>query len=168
MTVMTTRSIRGAIIIDYQKWLGVKDVLDSRLRGNDMDGHCLSLGIITVLLLVTVLLLGTTFAADAEPIVLYDLQYADAIDAKDPRQLEMAWDHCHLVSALQGIVNRQSPRLYVLFVESNHRKINIDQYWLDYLRKPGNWLDRRPLRKVDGLVNLVQQFCRRDQRRCRL
>jgi hypothetical protein len=104
------------------------------------------------------LISGGVFAAEPEPIILYDLQYANAIDAKDPRQLEMAWDHCHLVSALQGIVNRDAPRLYILSVESNHRKINIDQYWLDYLRKPGNWLAERPIRKVEGLVNLVRQF----------
>jgi hypothetical protein len=37
----------GAILIEHSQGFGVRDVLDSRLRGNNMDAQCLSLEFVT-------------------------------------------------------------------------------------------------------------------------
>ena len=58
------------------------------------------------------------------------LDVADIEDIPGDEQL--------LFATLQGIVNRDAPRLYVRFVEAGGR--NVDDYWLDKLSEPGQWL----------------------------
>jgi hypothetical protein len=57
------------------------------------------------------------------------------------------------VACLQGVINRESPRLYVL-----SKKSTRPQYWLDLLSKDGRWLagrDPKPLEDLDALVKLA-------------
>lgn len=100
-------------------------------------------------------------SAGVEPIRLYDLTWAARFDAKDPHQVADAWDHCHAVATLQGIVNRKGPRLYVRYV--NVRGRNVDDYWLDRLREPGGWLAGRRIQRVPDIEALLREF-RRDIR----
>jgi len=92
------------------------------------------------------------------PIRIYDLRYTLKIDPGKPEQVRMAWDHCHAVSALQGLVNRREPLLYVTFVDSQHRKTNVDDYWLEKLSGPGQWLQGRETKVVGNIVDLVRIF----------
>ena len=62
-----------------------------------------------------------------DPIRLFNLDYTLERNIDGPEDLHLAWDHVHTVATLQGIVNRDSPRLYVFFVEN--QSINIDRYW---------------------------------------
>ncbi len=101
---------------------------------------------------------GIAAGAESEPIRFYDLTYAAKIDLNDAEQVRTAWDHCHVVAALQGIVNRSEPRLYVRFVQSPHFDQNIDDYWLEKLTGPGQWLAGRRVEKVGSIEELVQQF----------
>ncbi|MBI2516316.1 MAG: hypothetical protein HYV95_05315 [Opitutae bacterium] len=55
------------------------------------------------------------------------------------------------MACLQGIINREVPRLYVLS-DKNTRP----QYWLDLLSKEGRWLEGRPRVAVAGLDALVR------------
>jgi len=100
-----------------------------------------------------------TSAEFAGTIVLYDLTHLHRIDFSDSRQRRQAWDELHLVTALQGIVNRRQPRLYVLFVGDDGRG-GTDLYWLEHLRKQGEWLDRAKIEKVTDVLELVQRFRR--------
>jgi hypothetical protein len=64
-----------------------------------------------------------------------------------------SYDEAMAVACLQGIINRQSPRFYVL-----SRKNSRPQYWLDVLSKDGRWLEGRklkPLANIDSLIALV-------------
>lgn len=90
------------------------------------------------------------------PIALYDLTYALKYDANDPAQVSDAWDHAHVVSTLQGIVNRDAPLLYVRFVESG--RIQVDDYWLEKFRAPGGWLANRPIQPIASLPALIGRF----------
>jgi hypothetical protein len=83
---------------------------------------------------------------------VFDLHYT--------RQLvpRMAYDHAHLVSALQGLVNRTRPRLYVRFVEVGDR--DVDGYWMDCLREPGRWLEKAALETLSEIPGLVKAFRR--------
>ena len=66
----------------------------------------------------------------------------------------MAWDHCHTLATLQGVVNRTGPNLYITFVERG--KSDIDKFWYDKFRRGGGWLsfgDFAALTSSSRLVN---------------
>jgi len=111
-----------------------------------------------VSLLVHVVVLCATSMAWAGPVTVFDLRYTLKIDTNDPVQVQMAWEHCHAVAALQGLVNRDTPRLYVRFVDSQHRRRNVDDYWLAKATAQGGWLEGSEIREIDDIVNLVRQF----------
>jgi hypothetical protein len=62
-----------------------------------------------------------------------------------------SYDESVAVACLQGIINRQSPEVYVL-----SRKSTRPQYWLDLLSKEGHWLEGRELKPVGDLSALVR------------
>src|SRR5690606_35689996 len=70
-------------------------------------------------------------ATVTEPLWLYDLAHLYQLDLDDPAQAARAYDELHFVATLQGIVNRDLPRLHVHFVTHNELgTIDIDDYWL--------------------------------------
>lgn len=102
---------------------------------------------------------GAAPANDAEPIYLYDLRYATGGDVGDAAHVLRAWDHAHTIAALQGLANRQAPRLYLLAVMSQIRRGEcIDSYWLDYLQRTGVVPADRPVKTIDDVETLVQTF----------
>jgi hypothetical protein len=109
-------------------------------------------------LVVVALILVVPSARGGAAIKVYDLRYALNIDADRGEQVEAAWDHCHAVAALQGIVNREEPWLYVRFVESRYRRANVDDYWLEKLGEEGQWLEGRKSEEVGDIVELVEAF----------
>lgn len=108
-------------------------------------------------------MLGATtvpLAADAQttdkPLLTYDLAHLYSLDLGDPAQAEQAYDELQLVATVQGIVNRTRPRLYAHFVTHNEfGNIDIDQYWLNELRRPGGLLADRPLHALGSLDELL-------------
>ena len=86
---------------------------------------------------VLLLMIYTAFA-NAE-IGIYDLRYTLNTDLNTKEGLDVAWDDVHAVSTLQGVVNRDAPRLYVYFVmEGNH---DIDG--INIVRKVNGCMDVR-------------------------
>jgi hypothetical protein len=64
-----------------------------------------------------------------------------------------SYDEAMAVACLEGILNRESPQIYVL-----SRKNTRPQYWLDLLSKDGRWLQGRevkPLSNIGVLVDLA-------------
>ena len=94
----------------------------------------------------------------AEPIVVYDLRYTNHLDVQNKASINRVWDHCHLVSAFQGLVNRSAPRLYIYYVDSQILPKNIDRYWLDLYRKEGQWLADRAIEPMESLSALLMRF----------
>lgn len=102
---------------------------------------------------------GGRAAAATEPIVVYDLARLYDLDLANPAQAAAAYDELHLVSTLQGIVNRDRPRLYLHFVtHSEFGSIDIDAYWLDELQAPGGLLHDRPVKQIATLDELIAYF----------
>jgi hypothetical protein len=66
------------------------------------------------------------------------------------------WDPLHTLATLQGIVNRQSPRLYLFYIEN--AGINIDRYWWDKYRQEGKWLEKATVTQCRDMVELVTLF----------
>ena len=51
-----------------------------------------------------------------EPVVYCDLTPLFALDLKDDTARRRFWDETHLAVALQGLVNRSSPRLFLRYI----------------------------------------------------
>lgn len=86
---------------------------------------------------------------------LYDLHYTLETDLSTSEGRDIAWDDVHVVSALQGIVNRDVPQLYV-FVDRDH--LDIDKYWLNKYRKKGQWLYRKETITYNTIEDLVSAY----------
>lgn len=93
-----------------------------------------------------------------EVIGLYDLHYTLETDLETTEGRNVAWDDVHLVSALQGIVNRDIPQLYVFFVD--REQLDIDKYWLNKYRKKGQWLYRKETVTYNTIEDLVVAYGR--------
>jgi len=85
---------------------------------------------------------------------LFDAAYLH--DEKIPN--DRYWDEMHLIASIQGIANREAPRLYILFV--GDRNGRIDRQWLDYLREDDGWLRGWEVVEVKGIENLIRTFRR--------
>ena len=114
--------------------------------------------VLLIWIVTSMSLASSLWAADAGAIALYDLRYTLRIDTNKTSDVRMAWDHCHAVAALQGLANRRAPALYVRFIESQHGRGNVDDYWLAKLSAPQQWLAGRPVEPVANIVDLVERF----------
>ncbi|MHA4895954.1 GxGYxYP domain-containing protein [Pedobacter sp. PWIIR3] len=111
----------------------------------------------TRLIVVTLVLASyTSFSQNVKQIRLFDLSYTLTSDFNDQQNLKTSWEDVHLVSSLQGIVNRDSPRLYTFFVANGD--INIDRYWWNMYRRPGKWLHGADTIVYTDIVSLVSAF----------
>ncbi len=88
----------------------------------------------------------------AEPIVYFDLTPILSLDLQDPVQRWRLFDETHLAVALQGLVNRTAPRLFLRYVRS------ADDFWWEQMTASGGWLEGRPVVKVASLNDLLERF----------
>ena len=108
------------------------------------------LKIIVVLLLVA----NATFAGNK--IGIYDLRYTLQADLSTAQGLNLAWDDVHAVSTLQGVVNRDTPRLYVYFVMEGNN--DIDGYWWNKYSRKGEWLYGRETQTYRTMEELFTAY----------
>ncbi|MDR1224840.1 MAG: hypothetical protein LBL07_18480 [Tannerella sp.] len=90
------------------------------------------------------------------PVTLFDMGYLNRLDVNRPEDARTVWEHVHAAATLQGIVNREKPRLYLFYVESGG--VNIDRYWWDRYRQPGKWLGNVSEEQAGDVVELVTKF----------
>lgn len=107
---------------------------------------------LAVCLAVTFLYPLPATAEAPESIVVHDLTGLRALDLSREEERLRLWDTCHVVSALQGLVNRSEPRLYIRFIEP------WDSYWLRWMASPGHWLESTVQEEVEGLEALLERF----------
>lgn len=93
-----------------------------------------------------------------EPIIVYDLEYARNVDRDSPKEMRRSWDETFLIAALQGLANRDRPRIYIFYVRQHG--ISIDRYWFDLFRSPmpdgsPGWLQDREVRQIESLGELL-------------
>ncbi len=113
----------------------------NRLNGRRKSGFACALGALSVCL--------STFAgvvaderAPANQLFTYTVKPLSA-----PAD---TYDEALAVACLQGIINREAPRLYVLSASDARPK-----YWLEKLSAPGRWLHQRPIEPLGDLDALV-------------
>ena len=109
-----------------------------------------------VLLFFFVFAAGIIDAKHQEPIVYIDMRYTLKADYRDSLAVIGVWDDLHTISALQGIVNRDNPRLYIEYVED--RGCSIDAYWWNRYRGEGEWLYGRDTIQLGSVEEVVRYF----------
>ena len=65
---------------------------------------------------------------------VFNLQPYLQQDVSDAEIAKRHWDSCHLAAAVQGLANRDAPRLYLRAIQP------ADDYWWEWMCAPGGWL----------------------------
>ncbi len=91
-------------------------------------------------------------APAATPVYVYDMSELNALDLHDPVNARRAWDTAHLVSSVQGIVNREAPVLFVRFMA------HPDDFWWAEFTREGGWLEGRPVKHLESVEALLRKF----------
>jgi hypothetical protein len=94
--------------------------------------------------------------SNSESIGLFDLKYSLHYELNDPQRVESMWDDIHAASTLQGIVNRDAPRLFINYVVESG--IEIDTYWWYKYRQPGKWLHNKDTVVYHDIVELIEGY----------
>ncbi|HEY5914258.1 MAG TPA: GxGYxYP domain-containing protein [Verrucomicrobiae bacterium] len=99
-------------------------------------------------------------AASSSPAVVYtfDARPLNQLDLQQPGNAFTVWDSLHVLAALQGLANRDSPQLYLFYC--SEFGVDTDQFWFDWLRAEDGWLKGREVRKLASLEEVVQAFRR--------
>ena len=85
-------------------------------------------------------------------IYIFDITDMMRVDVHNEAERYRAWDTAHLITALQGIVNRDEPRLYIRAITPP------DDYWWHKLRQPNEWLGDANVVAIDSLDELIEIF----------
>ncbi len=88
----------------------------------------------------------------AGELVYYDMTSLFDLDLKDPVQRRRFWDETHLVASLQGLANRESPKLYIRYNKEP------DDFWWNMITAPEGWLHGKKIKKIEGLESLLSHF----------
>ncbi len=108
----------------------------------------------TALSLLMLLFALSVWAAPAR-MDTYDLSYLSrALDGSREALID-AWDEMHLLVAMQGIANREEPKLYFLYKGNNG---SLDQFWLDKMREDGAWLHKTRVNGISGFSALYEKY----------
>lgn len=111
---------------------------------------------------VVALLTWTVCAADAaatKTVHVLDARLLKNLDRSQPDKAAEAWDTMHALAALQGIVNRDAPRFYLLYCAEFG--VETDQFWLDWLRGEDGWLRQAEVVPLASLKQAVVAFRKR-------
>jgi len=80
------------------------------------------------------------------------------LSLSDTNQVAQLWDTMHTLAAVQGLANREAPRLYVLFCAGFG--VETDQFWLDWLRGEDGWLKDRQMVGLGSVEEVLRTFKR--------
>ncbi|MDD3310420.1 MAG: GxGYxYP family putative glycoside hydrolase, partial [Dysgonamonadaceae bacterium] len=109
-----------------------------------------------LLVSVVIMLLSSCVVRGSDVIGMFDLKYTLKYDLADSAQVESLWDDIHAISTLQGVVNRDKPRLYINYVVNSG--IEIDSYWWNMYRQPGKWLHGRDTLVYNDIVQVIDAY----------
>ena len=89
-------------------------------------------------------------------IVVLDLSRWRDINSKDSIGVVRLWETMHLTSTLQGIVNRDAPRLYIKYISTEG--VDVDEFWWDKCVGEGKWLAGRRIITLYDPVKALDIF----------
>lgn len=102
-------------------------------------------------------------STESREMVVLDLRRTLEIEFQDE---ERGYDAAKAVGALQGIVNRDAPRLFVVYLPNRmalERGLHLpepclDLYWLHHLREEGRFLAERSIRETTDVWEALAEF----------
>lgn len=94
---------------------------------------------------------------DDAPLYVFDL---DAYLQRFPDNKVWQYDVIAFLTAMQGLVNRHRPQLYLNFVHENYsvHGMNVDQFWLGRITSRGGFLHGVETHVIDELEDLIDIF----------
>lgn len=106
-------------------------------------------------LLNAALIMAAALGAPEQPLYTFDMQ---AELERHEGDSVLQYDLLKFTAALQGLANRDAPRLWLRFLEGAGQDgtINIDDYWLDHFQE--GWLEDTPIVALDSLEALFAEF----------
>jgi len=78
------------------------------------------------------------------------------VELGNSNQVAQLWDTMHTLAAVQGLANREAPRLYVIYCAGFG--VETDQFWLDWLRGEDGWLKNTDLVTLSSVEEVVRSF----------
>ena len=87
-----------------------------------------------------------------DPVVYYDMTGWLQRNLNDPATLKRFWEETQMVVSLQGIVNRDVPRLFIRYNEAP------DDFWWNYLKNKDGWFVGRQILVFEELAGLLKHF----------
>jgi hypothetical protein len=107
-----------------------------------------------LLLLLLVSIPG--LAAPPPTIFTYDLAPLRRLNLREGGNAVRVWDTVHVLSALQGLVNRDSPRLYLFYCSGFG--VDTDKFWFDWFRGEDGWLSNSSIEPLADLEAALRTF----------
>jgi hypothetical protein len=108
----------------------------------------------TVFLLMA---LARVVAAPAPEVVFtYDARPLQRLDLSQPANVDRVWDTLHVLSALQGLANRDTPRFYLFYCAEFGT--DTDQFWFDWFRGEDGWLKDTQVHPLEDVATAVTTF----------
>lgn len=107
-------------------------------------------------LCVIALLLSSCVNNNSNKIGILDLKYTLNYDLSNSELVESLWDDIHSISTLQGVINRNEPKLYINYIVSSGTE--IDSYWWNMYRQPGKWLHDRDTIVYDNIIHAIEAY----------
>ena len=89
--------------------------------------------------------------------VYLDLKdYSSYSGTPTEEELTELWDVLHVASCVQGIVNREKPRVYISYTKE--ASFNTDDFWWNIYRQPGKWLSGTYVEQTKSVTAVVRKF----------
>jgi hypothetical protein len=97
-------------------------------------------------------------AAAGRPGSVYtlDLRPLNRMDLRASTNAAKLWDTLHTAAALQGLVNRNKPQLYLFYCSDFG--VDTDAFWLDWLRQEDGWLKDAVVHPLGSLEEAIRVF----------
>ena len=89
-------------------------------------------------------------------IIILDMTRWREVTSRDSIGVVRLWETMHLTSTLQGIVNRDAPRLYLRYLSTGG--IEVDDFWWDKCIGEGKWLAGRKVITMYDPVKVLDIF----------
>lgn len=97
--------------------------------------------------------LATRPATVPREILTFDTRPLKQLDLNQPENARRLWDAMHLLACLQGLANRDGPRLYLR--HTSEFGVDTDGFWLDWFRGEDGWLRTSTIRDITDLDALL-------------
>ena len=95
-------------------------------------------------------------AASPDSIAVFDARSLRQRNLRDPDQAAEVWDTMHALAAVQGLANREAPRLYLIYCAGFG--VETDQFWLDWLRGEDGWLKHSSVATLTSPEEVIRTF----------